>query len=203
LLNQFITVFWLKYGFSLLATFLLDQLKIYFSHAADVDSPAKTMDCQFVYRFELTIVAQTELDATSLTKIKDLNNIKIMVVDDEPSLTSLLIDFLSSYGVYVVMFNSPKQAFEAFILQVEDIDLVITVQNMLRMSGMLSAEKMLRLKPALPIILRTGFNEHATAESTAKMGIARFFDKLLKMAKLLLKVKALVKLHSLSKGTSS
>lgn len=105
------------------------------------------MACQFVYRFELTIVAQTELDATSLTKIKDLNNIKIMVVDDEPSLTSLLQDFLSSYGVYVVMFNSPKQAFEAFILQVEDIDLVITDQNMLRMSGMLSAEKMLRLKP--------------------------------------------------------
>jgi FixJ family two-component response regulator len=71
---------------------------------------------------------------------------------------------------------------------------VITDQTMPGISGMLLAKKLLTLKPDLPIVLCTGYSEHATAESVEKIGIAGFFHKPVKMNDLLLKIQDLCKL---------
>ena len=136
------------------------------------------------------------LAAVKTTPVANIKGLRIMVVDDEPVLVDLLQEFLSVYGADIVTFNSPQRALEFFIQQTEDIDLVITDESMPGMSGMLLAVNMLKVKPALPIILCTGYSEHATAESTAKIGIAGFFHKPVNMNELMLKIQVLGKPRS-------
>ena len=143
------------------------------------------------------ILLPLEMSAPSMDVVTDvpvevnLKGIRIMVVDDEVSLADMLQKFLTANGANVVTFNSPDLALEAFIQQAENIDLVITDEAMPGMSGMLLSEKLLEVKPDLPIILCTGYSEHATAESVEKVGISGFFLKPLNMNKLMQKVQAL------------
>jgi DNA-binding NtrC family response regulator len=116
-----------------------------------------------------------------------------MVVDDEPTLSILLDEYLTINGAKVTAFTDPALALEAFQQIGDSIDLVITDETMPRISGILFAKKLLTLKPNLPIVLCTGYSKHATAESIEKIGIAGFFHKPVKMNDLLLKIQDLCK----------
>lgn len=136
-------------------------------------------------------------DASAEEKVDDkpagsIKGAMIMVVDDELSMTAMLHEFLSTYGAHVVSFSEPVLALEAFTQNANSIDLVITDETMPGLSGMHLAQQMLKIKPALPIILCTGFSDHATAESVAKIGITGFFHKPLRMNELVRKVAELL-----------
>jgi signal transduction histidine kinase/CheY-like chemotaxis protein len=133
-------------------------------------------------------------EITNTTSIENLKGLRIMVVDDESSLADLLYDYLTRSGAEVILFTDPVLAWEAFLLIGNSIDLVITDETMPGMSGMLLAKKLLNLKPSLPIILCTGYSNHANPKSAAKIGIAGFFYKPLKMSELILKIQMLRKL---------
>lgn len=107
----------------------------------------------------------------------NIQGMRIMVVDDEAVIVMLLQDFLTGQGATVSVFTDPLLALEAFGRDAANIDLVITDEAMPGMSGMLLAENMLRIKAAVPIILCTGYSEHATAETAAAAGIAAFLRK--------------------------
>jgi DNA-binding NtrC family response regulator len=115
-----------------------------------------------------------------------------MVVDDEQSMATMLHEFLTMQGAKLVSFTSPILALEALRLNPGSIDLVVTDETMPGLSGMHLAEHMLKIKPALPIILCTGYSEHATPDLAAQTGIAGFFYKPLKMNELLLKIQSLL-----------
>jgi DNA-binding NtrC family response regulator len=122
----------------------------------------------------------------------NMNGARIMVVDDEHALVSMLYDFLSMYGAQVDTYTNPLQALTVFTQQADAIDLVITDQTMPGMSGMHLSGSMLKLKPQIPIILCTGYCKHANAGSAAQAGIAAFFNKPVKMAELIGKVQSLL-----------
>jgi DNA-binding NtrC family response regulator len=107
-------------------------------------------------------------------------------------MSAMLHEFLTAYGAHVVSFSDPILALEAYTQNAGGIELVITDETMPGLSGMHLAESMLKIKPALPIILCTGFSEHANPESAAKIGIAGFFHKPLKMNELLRKIAELL-----------
>jgi len=121
--------------------------------------------------------------------LKSLPPIRIMIVDDEEMMSSMFHEFLTMHGAKVVSFLSPLEAFEAFKLKPDAVDMVITDETMPGLSGMHLAEQLLKLKPGLPIILCTGYSEHATAELAAEAGLAAFFLKPLHMAELLKKIR--------------
>jgi signal transduction histidine kinase len=135
--------------------------------------------------------------SSKIANVPSIGNIKalhIMVVDDESTIAALLDEYFTMNGAKVTAFNDPVLAWEAFQQIGDSIDLVITDQTMPGISGMLLAKKLLTLKPDLPIVLCTGYSEHATAESVEKIGIAGFFHKPVKMNDLLLKIQELCKL---------
>lgn len=132
-------------------------------------------------------------ETASVTPFAVIKGVEIMVVDDEQTLTTMLYDFLTAQGAHTITFTEPKLALESFIQNPDSIDLVITDETMPGMSGMLLAEKLLAVKPGLPIILCTGYSEHANAESARKIGIARFFNKPLNMHALLHTIQLLLK----------
>ncbi len=124
---------------------------------------------------------ETAADAMAVS----IKNARIMVVDDEQGMATMLHEFLSVYGAHVASFVDPKQALEAFSGLPGSIDLVITDETMPGMTGSHLAEKILKLRPGTPIVLCTGFSKVATPETAAKIGIAAYFDKPLKLNELL------------------
>jgi PAS domain S-box-containing protein len=140
---------------------------------------------------ELELDALTE-DAGEDNVVGNIKGAMIMVVDDEQAMATMLHEFLSVYGAYVVSFTDPLVALEAFAQNSGSIDLVITDETMPGMSGMHMSQAMLKLKPGLPVILCTGYSENATALGAEGIGIAAFFRKPLKMNELVKKIEKLL-----------
>jgi signal transduction histidine kinase/ActR/RegA family two-component response regulator len=148
----------------------------------------------FNLRFPLVLPGDAPKEIINTTSIENLKGLRIMVVDDESSIADLLHDYLTRSGAEVTLFTDPILAWEAFHHIGDHIDLVITDETMPGISGMLLAKKLLNIKPSLPIILCTGYSNHANPKSAAKIGIAGFFYKPLKMSELILKIQVLRKL---------
>lgn len=117
-----------------------------------------------------------------------LTGLKILVVDDEKGMTSMLQDMLGSQGAVMTTFNDPLDAFDAFKKNPAQFDLMITDESMPNLSGMHLSVKVLALRPDFPIILCTGYSDHATAEGCAKIGISGFMYKPLDMPRLLTQI---------------
>lgn len=83
---------------------------------------------------------------------------RILVVDDDPLIAMTTAMMLSHLGHEVLEAYSGKQALE--ILQREDgVDLLLTDYSMPRMTGAQLAEAARALRPALPVLLATGYAE--------------------------------------------
>jgi signal transduction histidine kinase len=118
-----------------------------------------------------------------------LAGIRIMIVDDEISMSTVLKEFLTMQGALTSVFNSPVAAFDAFEEHPDQVDIVITDETMPGLTGMHLAELMLKQRPELPIILCTGYSEHATPALAEKAGLAGFFRKPLKLNDILRKIR--------------
>jgi PAS domain S-box-containing protein len=139
-------------------------------------------------------LAVTEATADVYTAMPEtsagtLAGIRIMVVDDEAAMTAILHEFLSLHGAKITAYNSPLLAWHAFEQQPQRVDLVITDETMPGLSGMHLAQRMLKLRPELPVILCTGYSTHATPELAEQAGLAGFFHKPLQMSELLQKLR--------------
>jgi len=159
-----------------------------------LETSATGTDISILLPLENSQLEEVHASAFSLPRPQDLlRGAHIMVVDDETTMATMLRELLSMHGAQVTVFNAPLDAMTCFENNPQIIDLVITDETMPGLSGMHLAEQMLKIKPALPIILCTGYSERATAESTASIGIAGFFSKPVKMNELLQKIQQVLK----------
>ncbi len=114
-----------------------------------------------------------------------LSGLRVMVVDDERAISSMLLELLSMHGAEVAVYNHPLKALEAFMYNPQAIDRVITDEAMPDISGLDMAKFMLDIRPDLPILLCTGYSEHVNEKIASQAGIAGFMHKPLEIAKLL------------------
>ena len=114
-----------------------------------------------------------------------LSGLSILVVDDEQAMVLMLEEFLGIHGANVSPFQDSTEALMAFERDPDKFDLVITDETMPTLSGLDMAQSMLRLRPQMPILLCTGYSDHATSEIALKNGIAGFMYKPVDLAKLL------------------
>jgi CheY-like chemotaxis protein len=110
---------------------------------------------------------------------------KVMVVDDEHMITSMLSELLSMYGAEVSTFNNSKIALEHFTKAPTDIDMVITDETMPELSGLDMSRHMLNVRPQLPIVICTGHSEYVNPNIAEQSGITAFMLKPLDLEKLL------------------
>jgi len=96
---------------------------------------------------------------------------RILFVDDEAALAQLGSLLLTGLGYDVVTYTSSVEALEAFRAQPDRFDLVITDQTMPQMTGDVLVGALRQMRPALPIILCTGFSERFLAEQAAALGL--------------------------------
>jgi len=81
----------------------------------------------------------------------------ILFVDAEPSICQINKKILQSLGYKVTVCASSIEALDLFQDQKDLIDLVIADISMPNMTGLQLAEKMIGIKPQIPIILYSGF----------------------------------------------
>ncbi|WDP88767.1 MAG: response regulator [Desulfobacter sp.] len=101
----------------------------------------------------------------------------IMVVDDEPPITSTLSAILSRQGYRVTPFEDGESALASFAGDPAGYDLVITDMTMPGMTGDRLARRLLEIRPDVPIILCTGYHEKFTEAAAREAGIARYLQK--------------------------
>ena len=102
---------------------------------------------------------------------------RVMVVDDEQSMVSMLHELLQLHGAQVTTFTRPTDALTTFQRHTDDFDIVITDETMPELSGLDMAVTMLQKRPLLPIILCTGYSERVNADVVQQYGIAGFMNK--------------------------
>lgn len=102
---------------------------------------------------------------------------KILLVDDEEQITRVLQEILGMLGYEVTSYNSSLKALETFVSRSDDFDLVITDQTMPEITGVQLAQKLMNMRPDIPIILCTGFSELISERQAKAMGIREYISK--------------------------
>lgn len=107
---------------------------------------------------------------------KKRNKKVIFVVDDEPGvLKALSLTLKQLKDTTVVAFESAGQCL--LRLAVGDCDMIITDVNMPDMDGIEMLKEVRKQRPALPVLLITGYGDIPMAVKALKLGAADFIEK--------------------------
>ena len=102
---------------------------------------------------------------------------RVMVLDDEPTITKYLSKMLRNHGFDVIVADDPQGAFEKITETSGGVDLLITDHSMPSMTGLELAEKVLSVRPEMPIILMSGYSAQIDRELAMKIGVKGFLKK--------------------------
>jgi CheY-like chemotaxis protein len=111
--------------------------------------------------------------------IKDLptGNERILLVDDEKSILFTGRNLLERLGYQVETRQNPVEALDLFRVDPNQFDLVITDMTMPKMTGDQLVQEILKIRPDVPVILNTGFNEKIDEEKAMQIGIRQYIEK--------------------------
>ncbi len=109
---------------------------------------------------------------------------KVLLVDDEEQLVSMGTAMLEHLGYTATGVVGGAEALNLFLADPLRFDLVITDQTMPGILGSDLAMQILNVRPDMPIILCTGYNELIDGDTARAMGIREFVMKPLEMKKL-------------------
>ncbi len=102
---------------------------------------------------------------------------KILLVDDEVEIVNMERESLEELGYRVTTRTASPEALECFRANPRKFDLVITDLAMPNMTGITLSQKLLEIRPDIPIILCTGFSDRIDEKSMQTIGIKAFFKK--------------------------
>lgn len=136
---------------------------------------------------------------------------RIVVIDDEQEMRSLLEDFLRSEGYLVELFSAATDAIEALSAggrlsretEEGDIDLVISDIRMPEMNGLEFTSRLQELRPELPIVLITANGTIETAIEAMQRGAFHYVVKPFKLAEMAVNVERAIEHRKLQRDNSA
>jgi CheY-like chemotaxis protein len=81
----------------------------------------------------------------------------VLLVDDERMVAGFMRELLQGWGLQVTAATSPAEARTAFQRASREFDLLLTDYTMPRMTGLELARELRALRPALPVIVYSGY----------------------------------------------
>ncbi|MFH1033563.1 MAG: PAS domain S-box protein [Pseudomonadota bacterium] len=102
---------------------------------------------------------------------------RVLLVEDEPEVAAMTSTMLGNLCYQVSTFTDSQEALAAFERQPQDCDLVLTDQTMPHLTGAELAQRLLTLRPELPVILCSGYSEMVSPEQARSLGIRQFLKK--------------------------
>ncbi len=106
-----------------------------------------------------------------------IKHINILYIDDEQMIAAMAEEILSYLGFSISSITDSRAALDIFSANPRQFDIVITDQTMPGLTGLELSQKLLSIRPDLPIILCTGYSEIVSAEMAKTMGIAEYLIK--------------------------
>jgi CheY-like chemotaxis protein len=125
--------------------------------------------------FTLTFPAAETASVSDLgiTSPASVNAVRVLVVDDEPMVRSVLAKLLKLRGHEVIQAASGAEALST--LNARSVDLVFTDQGMPEMNGRLLARKIRERFQQLPIVLLTGDTDAGVPDHDVNLVMAKPF----------------------------
>jgi PAS domain S-box-containing protein len=102
---------------------------------------------------------------------------RILLVDDQDLIVQMEKQMLERLGYHVTARISSIDALEAFRIQPDKFDLIITDLTMPNMTGDKLAEELIKIRSDIPVILCTGFSELISKEKAESLGIKKLLMK--------------------------
>ncbi len=106
-----------------------------------------------------------------------MGNERIILVDDDEELAQMNKRMLENLGYKVTAMTSSADTLDAFQKEPDSYDLLLTDMTMPHMTGAELSEKILAIRPDIPIIICTGFSELINEEKAKNIGINSFVMK--------------------------
>ncbi len=104
-------------------------------------------------------------------------NERILLVDDEEPVARLHRRILERLGYRVTSRLNGMEALETFKANPDAFDLVITDMTMPLLTGDRLAREIMGIKPDMPVVMCSGFNERSNPEKAVELGIKGFLAK--------------------------
>ena len=101
----------------------------------------------------------------------------IWVIDDDTMIAHMEKSMLAHFGYQVRVFTDSHTLWEAFETSADEVDLLVTDMTMPKMTGAELAQKIITIKPDLPIVLCSGFSETINDKKARALGIREFIMK--------------------------
>lgn len=102
---------------------------------------------------------------------------RILLVDDEADISTMLTNMLKRLGYSVTAHNSSSEALEMFRKNQDQYDLVISDMSMPEMTGIELGKEILSIRPSIPVILCTGFGDKDSEKQALDAGIRSILTK--------------------------
>ena len=118
-------------------------------------------------------------------------NGRIVVVDDEVSVSNFIGEVLRDHGYDVAIFNESPTALRYLESHVDDVGMMLTDQMMPVITGLELSERARALKPELPIVLITAYTATRDSRRLTEIGVNRFLAKPFRIDELLSAIKDL------------
>jgi len=118
-----------------------------------------------------------EVEAPSLSQDAPTGSGLVLVADDEASVRQVTQMALEMAGHEVILARDGEEAVSAFRDHVNEITAVLLDMNMPRMGGEEALVEIQRLRPDVPVILSSGFNEQDSTDRVVGRRIAGFIQK--------------------------
>ena len=101
--------------------------------------------------------------------------VKILVIDDEPSIRSLLDTLLHRKGYDVVLADSGRKGLELF--RREHPDVIVLDLKMPEMDGLTVLRQIHSLDPKKPVIILTGAGNTEAEQQVRALGVTEYVEK--------------------------
>jgi DNA-binding NtrC family response regulator len=122
------------------------------------------------------VSGEVETVETGFAQDKGKNE-RILLVDDDESVLEVMDELISLLGYSVASTTSSHEAIGVFQADPFAFDLVITDQTMPHMTGFEFAQKLMGIRPDIPVIMCTGFSDTVDNAKADKIGITAFLMK--------------------------
>jgi len=137
--------------------------------------------------FEIWLPVAGEIPAPAAEADRALrrgNGEIIMIVDDERPLVELAEEIVAQVGYEPVGFSASRAALDAFRAAPHRFDVVITDEAMPDLAGIELARQVREIRPAMPVILMTGYGSAELMSEATRIGVSEVLRKPLRRADL-------------------
>jgi CheY-like chemotaxis protein len=102
---------------------------------------------------------------------------RVLLVDDDLVVLLTTEQVLRRFGHEVLAHADPLQALAAFEADAGTVDVVVTDFSMPGLSGLELAERLIRLRPGLPVVLISGYIADEVRARAGDIGVAALVNK--------------------------